>query len=98
MEILPLLPPIAIAAAKPLTPEQMWTTVPPAKSTLGRPTSARECMRPPPQTICAIGAYTARDHSAMNTRIAEYLTLSAVAPKTMQAVSRAKVPWKSMYS
>ena len=34
----------------------------------------------------------------MKIRMAEYLTLSAVAPKTIQAVSMAKVPWNSMYS
>lgn len=31
-------------------------------------------------------------------RIAEYLILSAVAPKTIQDVTIANVPWKSMNS
>ncbi len=36
------------------------------------------------------------DHSARNTSIAGYLTLSAVAPNTMQDVTIANVPWNSM--
>ena len=51
LDILLLLLPMAIAAATPEIPEHMWTTVPPAKSMLGSPISASECMRPPPQTM-----------------------------------------------
>lgn len=52
-----LLLPMATAAATPEIPEQMCTTVPPAKSWTGRPRSDRPALRnPPPQTMWAMGA------------------------------------------
>src|SRR5437868_13099142 len=53
------------------TPDVMWTTVPPAKSRVGKcPPSAAFSIPPLPQTICAIGAYTISDHNTINTAMA----------------------------
>jgi hypothetical protein len=71
----------------------MWTTVPPAKSSVVIQPKDVERI-PPPHTMCAIGAYTSTDHSARNAIMAGNLILSAVAPTIMQAVTRANMPWK----
>src|SRR5215510_11600833 len=63
------------------TPEVTWTTVPPAKSSVGnRPPSAALSRPPLPQTMCAIGAYTMSDHKTMNRLMALNFILSAKAP------------------
>ena len=55
--ILLLLLPMATAHATPDTAEHMWTTVPPAKSCAGNPSSVIPSERNPPnQTMCAMGA------------------------------------------
>jgi len=83
--------------ASPEAPAHMWTTVPPAKSRVDRP-NGRFSIRPPPQTMWAMGAYTRIDHTARNATTTGNLMRSAQAPRTMAPVSMAKVIWNSMNS
>src|SRR4051812_27586339 len=64
-------------------PDDMWTTVPPAKSIaliLALAFHTPFIMPSMPHTMWASGKYTANIHSAMNSMIAEYFMRSAIAP------------------
>src|SRR5690348_14658918 len=77
-------------------PEDMWTTVPPAKSiawmgALALPTPL--IMPSIPQTMCAKGKYTMSIQSVTNTRIAENFIRSAMAPTISAGVMMANIIW-----
>src|SRR5215469_16122282 len=63
------------------TPDVTCTTVPPAKSSVGKRPPSEAFRKPPlPQTMCAIGLYTTIDHRTINTSIALNFMRSAKAP------------------
>ncbi|GAA2779910.1 hypothetical protein GCM10020219_059280 [Nonomuraea dietziae] len=68
----------------------MWTTVPPAKSSMPSWPS-----QPPPQTQCATGKYTTVAHTSENSTHAPNLARSAIAPLISATVMIAKVSWKA---
>src|SRR5688572_10623978 len=74
-------------------PELMCTTVPPAKS-IALIVPAAPAIKPPPQTMCASGKYTANIHSATNSSTAENFMRSAIAPTISAGVMMANVSWK----
>ncbi len=74
------------------TPEEMCTTVPPAKSRVGNlPPSAAFRKPPLPHTMCASGAYTTRNHSTMNSTVPLNFIRSAVAPVISAGVITANI-------
>src|SRR5690242_7430203 len=76
------------------TPEEICTTVPPAKSSVGNfPPSAAFRNPPFPQTMCASGAYTIRNQSAMNSTVPLNYIRSAVAPVISAGVMTANINW-----
>src|SRR6266849_1504261 len=63
------------------TPEEMCTTVPPAKSSVGNLPPSDAFRKPPlPHTMCASGAYTTRNHSVRKKAVPLNFMRSAVAP------------------
>src|SRR5580704_10395164 len=63
------------------TPEEMCTTVPPAKSRHGNLPPSEAFSKPPlPQTMCASGAYTTRNHKVRKSTVPLNFMRSAVAP------------------
>src|SRR5580692_2740865 len=76
------------------TPDVMCTTVPPAKSRVGNfPPSDAFNIPPLPHTMCAIGAYTRKNHSVMNSSVPENFMRSAVAPVISAGVIIANINW-----
>ena len=74
------------------TPEVMCTTVPPAKSSVGKRPPRFEFNSPPlPQTMWAMGAYTMSDHNTMNTAMALNFIRSAKAPLMSAGVMMANI-------
>src|SRR5438093_2429992 len=78
-------------------PEDICTTVPPAKSialiaALGFQTPFIKPFIP--QTICARGKYTMNIQSVINSRIAENFIRSAIAPTMSAGVMIANINWK----
>src|ERR1041385_2095032 len=74
------------------TPLVMCTTVPPAKSKHGIVPPENAFSSPPfPHTMCAIGKYTSRLHSTVNTSIALNLMRSANAPEISAGVMIANI-------
>ena len=70
------------------------TTVPPAKSRVGNRPPSEAFRKPPlPQTICAIGAYTMKNQSVMNSTVPENFMRSAVAPVINAGVIIANINW-----
>src|SRR5512134_2545206 len=85
----PLRLPTTRAAARAETPEVMWTTVPPAKSS-----APRFRIHPPiPHTQWATGLYTSRAQRREKTRKAENLNRSAKAPVISAGVITANIIW-----
>src|SRR3990172_9295145 len=88
----PLRLPIMIAQTSADTPEEMCTTVPPAKSSapsfLSQP--------PSPQTQWASGSSTSVAHSTVKSRNAENFLRSANAPVMSAGVMIANIIWNSM--
>ena len=80
------------AAARAATPEFMWTTVPPAKSSAPRSPSQPSFA----QTQWATGAYTMVTHATTNTTNAGNFIRSANAPMTRAGVIIANIAWKTM--
>jgi hypothetical protein len=84
--------PITIAHTRAETPDEMCTTVPPAKSSapsfLSQP--------PSPQTQWASGSYTNVAQSSVNTMNAENFLRSAKAPVISAGVMIANIIWKIM--
>ena len=68
----------------PVTPELMWTTSPPAKSSA--PMTSPISEPSPPQTMCASGAYTTRDQATMKATTAPNRMRPATDPVTIAAV------------
>src|SRR5256885_7468790 len=63
------------------TPDEMCTTVPPAKSSVGNFPPSEAFKNPPlPQTMCASGAYTIRNHSVIKRTVPLNFMRSSVAP------------------
>src|SRR5438132_12065731 len=84
--------PMRIAATRADTPLEMWTTVPPAKSS-----APSACSQPPvPQTQCAIGSYTSVDQRSAKMTYALKLTRSANAPVMSAGVMTANIIWNAM--
>src|SRR5882672_866182 len=73
------------------TPDEICTTVPPAKSKQGNLPPAAFKYPPLPQTICASGAYTKRNHSVMNNTVPLNFIRSAVAPVISAGVITANI-------
>ena len=70
----------------------MCTTVPPAKSKQGTLPPSEAFRRPPlPHTMCAIGKYTRKAHSVMNSSMALNFILSANAPLISAGVMIANI-------
>ncbi|MNC37615.1 hypothetical protein D3C75_861850 [compost metagenome] len=80
------------AAASAATPELICTAVPPAKSSTPQLTINAPG---PPQTICAIGAYTSTNQAAMNSNEALNFMRSAKPPAISAGVMMAKVSWNT---
>jgi len=84
--------PIISAQTSADTPDEMWTTVPPAKSSapifLSQP--------PSPHTQWASGSYTSVAQSRTNRMNAENFFRSAKAPVMSAGVMMANIIWKSM--
>src|ERR1043166_7043593 len=77
-------------------PDDMWTTVPPAKSIalIDAPAFHTPFIQPvTPQTMCASGKYTRNIHSVMKTMIAENFIRSAIAPTISAGVMIANMSW-----
>jgi hypothetical protein len=77
-------------------PEDMWTTVPPAKSTARMPALAFQTpfMNPSaPHTMCASGKYTTNIQIAMKAMMAENFMRSAMAPTISAGVMIANMSW-----
>src|SRR5579862_5976867 len=77
-------------------PEDMWTTVPPAKSiawmgALALPTPL--IMPSTPQTMWASGKYTINIQRVTNNRMAENFMRSAIAPTIKAGVMMANIIW-----
>src|SRR5216684_6320722 len=84
--------PSTSAATRAETPELIWTTVPPAKSS-----APRLCSQPPaPQTQCAIGSYTKVAHRSEKMTNALKRWRSANAPLISAGVMTANIIWKTM--
>src|SRR6185369_4065822 len=81
--------PSTMAATRPLMPEAMCTTVPPAKSMW--PILASQPLGC--QIQCATGAYTSTDHSAANATVTPSRMRSAVAPRISAKVMMANDSW-----
>jgi len=75
------------------TPEEMCTTVPPAKSRQGNRPPAAFRNPPFPHTMCASGAYTIRNHSVINKTVPLNFMRSAVAPVIRAGVITANIIW-----
>src|SRR5258707_7226610 len=76
------------------TPEEMCTTVPPAKSSVGNfPPSAAFSNPPLPHTMCASGAYTTRNPSARKRTDPLYFIRSGVAPVISADVMISNISW-----
>src|ERR1700730_1265789 len=74
------------------TPELMCTTVPPAKSRVGNFPPRDAFSRPPlPQTMCASGAYTTKNHKIRNSTVPLNFMRSAVAPVISAGVMMANI-------
>src|SRR5438128_9403352 len=84
--------PMRIAATRADTPLEMWTTVPPAKSSAPRVCS----QRPVPQTQGAIGSYTRVAHASEKRTYALKLTRSAKDPVMSAGVMTANIIWNAM--
>ena len=70
----------------------MCTTVPPAKSSVGNLPPSVALRNPPlPQTMCASGAYTTRNHNVMNKTVPLNFIRSAVAPVISAGVMMANI-------
>ena len=83
----PIRRPSTSAATSAETPELIWTTVPPAKSSV-----PRLCSQPPaPQTQCAIGSYTNVAHKSENSTKALKRCRSAKAPLIRAGVMTANI-------
>ena len=83
--------PITSARARAAKPEQISTTVPPAKSIMPI------CWaQPPPHAQCASGQYTIVTQRSTNTINDVSLILSATADVTMVMVTAAKKSWNTM--
>ena len=82
--------PISAAATSAETPAVVWTTIPPAKSSVPMPAS-----QPPPQTQWATGTYTIITHSAQNPITQLNRARSTQAPTINAGVIAAKVIWNS---
>ena len=80
------------AAASAEMPDEMWTTVPPAKSSAPRLRS----QPPVPHTQCASGSYTKVAHRRMKTMNVENFLRSANAPVIRAGVMTANIIWNSM--
>ena len=80
-----------MAATSADTPELMWTTVPPAKSS-----APMSPIQPPPHTQWASGSYTSVAHRTANVRNALNFMRSAIAPAISAGVMIANMPWKIM--
>jgi hypothetical protein len=84
--------PSTIAHTRADTPDEMCTTVPPAKSSapfaLSQP--------PSPHTQCASGSYTMVAQRTVKSRNAENFFRSANAPVMSAGVMIANIIWKSM--
>ena len=79
------------------TPDEICTTVPPAKSSVGNlPPRAAFSNPPLPQTMCANGAYTTRNHKTMNSTVPLNFMRSAVAPVISAGVITANINWYTM--
>src|SRR5215475_211121 len=84
--------PMYSAQTRAETPEEMWTTVPPAKSRHGNfPPNAAFNIPPLPQTMCASGAYTTKNQSVMNKTVPLNFMRSAVAPVISAGVITANI-------
>src|SRR5215475_4387598 len=89
--------PIYSAQTSAETPEVMCTTVPPAKSRQGNfPPSVAFSNPPLPQTMCASGTYTTKNHSVMNSTVPLNFIRSAVAPVIRAGVITANISWYTM--
>src|SRR5438046_3043465 len=75
------------------TPDEICTTVPPAKSRQGNRPLAAFKNPPLPQTMCASGAYTIKNHKVMNSTVALNFIRSAVAPVINDGVITANIIW-----
>src|ERR1700745_352511 len=76
------------------TPEEIWTTVPPAKSSVGNFPPSEALSKPPfPHPMCASGAYTTRNHTIMNSTVPLNFMRSAVAPVINAGVITANINW-----
>src|SRR5579859_5131934 len=76
------------------TPEVICTTVPPAKSSVGNLPPSEAFRNPPlPQTMCASGAYTIKNHSVMKSTVPLNFMRSAVAPVIKAGVITANINW-----
>jgi hypothetical protein len=82
------------AATSAEIPDEMCTTVPPAKSRAPRAPS----QPPGPHTQWASGEYTKVDHSRTKRRKAENFMRSAMAPTMSAGVMIANISWKTMKS
>ena len=79
------------------TPEVMCTTVPPAKSKQGIRPPRKAFSNPPlPHTMCAIGKYTRKHHSTVNSSMALNFMRSANAPQINAGVMMANINWYTM--
>src|SRR5260370_4042459 len=79
------------------TPEEMCTTVPPAKSSVGNfPPSEAFSSPPLPHTMWASGAYTTRNHSVRKSTVPLHFIRSAVAPVITAGVMIANITWYTM--
>src|SRR5205823_5340336 len=77
-------------------PDDMWTTVPPAKSIdlMAALAFQTPFMRPSmPHTMWASGKYTTNIHSTMKAITAEYFMRSAIAPTIRAGVMMANISW-----
>src|SRR6185295_15739070 len=77
-------------------PDDMWTTVPPAKSMaliLAAAFQTPFIMPSAPHTMWASGKYTMNIQSTMNAMIAEYFMRSAIAPTIRAGVMIANISW-----
>ena len=76
------------------TPDEMCTTVPPAKSSVGNFPPSEAFKNPPlPQTMCASGAYTIKNHSVIKSTVPLNFIRSAVAPVISAGVITANISW-----
>ncbi len=81
-------------STRPVSPEEMCTTSPPAKSSA--PIISPMSDPSPPHTIWASGAYTASTHTATKAHTAPNFMRPATAPVMMAQVIIAKAIWKTI--